>query len=125
MTLEMKTISVVCPSCKEMIDIELPSKLVVNGKMVGIQVPKERCCSDHSFIVFFDENFTVIGYEIADIEFDLNAKVEESSGDLSSFFDVNTLIQSTGVGIASMMLRALLVHGPIYFFDAFDTNDYS
>ncbi|HME51489.1 MAG TPA: hypothetical protein VKM55_04685 [Candidatus Lokiarchaeia archaeon] len=128
MSLDMKSVMIKCPSCNRDIELELPSQLVLNASkhILGIHVPKERCCSEHSFMVFFDKNLKIMGYENADIEFDLKKKPsKQSSDESSSFFDVKVLINAIGIKIVSMMLRALLVHKPIYFIDAFDINDYA
>lgn len=128
MSLEMKRVTIKCPSCKKEIKLDLPSKLALDAKnnLLGIHVPKERCCSNKSFMVFFDKNFKIIGYENADIEFDLKKKPsKQSSDEPSSVFDVNVLIDAIGINIASRMLRAVLVHKPIYFINAFDLNDYA
>ncbi|HME55508.1 MAG TPA: hypothetical protein VKM55_25105 [Candidatus Lokiarchaeia archaeon] len=127
MNTDTKPVTIACPSCKKEVTIEIPSFLVREAQdgILKIQIPQDRCCSLHSFMVFIDKNFTVRGYQYADIEFNMKpAKPFVKGDDEEAIFDTNELLDAVGIDVAAMMLRTVLVNRPIVFLNTFDLNNY-
>ena len=130
MATDTKSVTIVCPICKKQVAIEIPVLLVREAQdgILKIQIPQDRCCGLHSFMVFIDKHFDVRGYQHADIEF--NLKVAGNSSNLDhadAIFDTNELLDAVGIDVAAMMLRTALVDKQIFFinmFDEFDPNNY-
>jgi hypothetical protein len=127
MIVETRAVTITCPICKSVVNIELPTFLVQEAQenMVKVQIPQEKCCPSHSFMVFIDKNFKVRGYQHADLEFNLKARKALPPGaDESEFlaFDVNELISTVGIDIAAMILRTILIRKPVLFLNTFDLN---
>jgi len=131
MNVETKKVTVSCPVCKKEVDIELPTSLVKEAPdgILKIQIPIEKGCLLHSFMVFIDKNFKVRGYQQADIEFNLKASkhvpgLPLAAGDSEiQSFDVNELISTVGVEVAAMMLRAILMNKAVLFMNTYDLNN--
>ncbi len=124
----MVAISIKCPSCNREFQIDLPSNLisVSRGNMLGITVSKDRCCSDKSFMAFFDTNFKVLGYEVADVEITFRTRDKKNIiTNSTSAIDINSIIDVVGANIVSILMRAILVQKPIFFLDSFDKDDYA
>ncbi|MEX2685074.1 MAG: hypothetical protein Q6373_026100 [Candidatus Sigynarchaeota archaeon] len=131
MYVETKKVTVSCPVCKKEVDIELPTTLVKEAPdgILKIQVPIEKGCPSHSFMVFIDKNFKVRGYQQADLEFNLKpsraafSPLPAAAESEIQSFNVNDLINTVGVEIAAMMLRTILVKKPVLFMNTYDLNN--
>lgn len=126
---ETRSVTITCPVCRNKeLAIELPTFLVKESQdnILKIQIPQEKCCPLHSFMVFIDKNFKVRGYQHADLEFNLKpgkaAAPSPLDGELLSF-DVHELINTVSMDIAAMMLRAIIINKPVLFLNTFDLND--
>jgi hypothetical protein len=123
MNVETKAVTISCPICKKEVGIELPTFLVKEAQdnILKIQIPQEKCCPLHSFMVFIDKNYKVRGYQQADLEF--NMKAGKSAACLQPgldeskilSFDVHELISTVGIDIAAMILRTILINKPVLF----------
>jgi hypothetical protein len=131
MLVETRAVTVSCPVCKKELEIELPTFLVKEAQdnILKVQIPQDKCCPLHSFMVFIDKNYKVRGYQHADLEFNLKASKSTTSlppgiadNEILSF-DVHELISTVGIDIAAMILRAILINKPVLFLNTFDLND--
>jgi len=64
-----KKVNATCPICKKSNSLDIPS-IVFSQKKIGtikIQIPAGVVCPDHQFIIFFDSEGNVRGYEKIDI----------------------------------------------------------
>ncbi len=130
MIVETRSVTISCPVCKKMVDIELPTFLVQESQdnIVKVQIPQDKCCPLHSFMVFIDKNFKIRGYQHADLEFNLKARKGTISlppgVDVSEIlaYDVHELINTVGIDISAMILRTILIKRPVLFLNTFDLN---
>ena len=78
---DLALIHVVCPSCKEKKDLNIPTKIINQAKqLTTVSVPSGTVC-EHGFQAFVDKNFAVRGYQKVDFEF---YKMEFYEGGLES-----------------------------------------
>jgi hypothetical protein len=64
----VKTISVICPICKERKNVNIPFNITENGKELStISLQKGLVCS-HIFQIFVDKQFKIRGYQNVDFE---------------------------------------------------------
>ncbi len=125
MTVEVKPIKVICPTCKREKSVEIPVFLVNDAQdgMLKVQIPLGACCPEHSFMAFVDKKFVVRGYQNADIEFKIGDKektAREKKEEGLKDFSVTDMVNTIGPDIFSVILRGILVGIPILFLDTFD-----
>ncbi len=126
MTVEVKTIKVICPTCKKEKGIEIPVFLVNDAQdgVLKVQIPQGACCPEHSFMAFVDKKFVVRGYQNADIEFKVGGPREKAAVDKKEEglkdFSVPDMVNTIGPDIFAVILRGILVGIPILFLDTFD-----
>ncbi|NMC05635.1 MAG: hypothetical protein GYA24_10510 [Candidatus Lokiarchaeota archaeon] len=125
MTVEVKPIKVICPSCKCEKNIDIPAFLVNDAKdgMLKVQIPQGACCPEHSFMAFVDKKFVVRGYQNADIEFKIGEReksAKEKKEEGLKGFTVPEMINTIGPDICAVILRGILVGIPVLFLDTFD-----
>ncbi|MEX2682725.1 MAG: hypothetical protein Q6373_014075 [Candidatus Sigynarchaeota archaeon] len=126
MTVEVKPIKVICPTCRKEKSIEIPVFLVNESQdgVLKVQIPQGACCPEHSFMAFVDKKFVVRGYQNADIEFKVGPPREKVAADKKGEglkdFSVPDMVNTIGPDIFAILLRAILVGIPILFLDTFD-----
>ncbi|MBN2153634.1 MAG: hypothetical protein JW839_19415 [Candidatus Lokiarchaeota archaeon] len=126
MTVEVKSIKVICPTCRKEKGIEIPVFLVNEAAdgVLKVQIPQGACCPEHSFMAFVDKKFVVRGYQNADIEFKLGGQKERVVADKKDEglkdFSVTDMVNTIGPDICAVILRGVLVGIPVLFLDTFD-----
>ena len=65
----MRELEISCPTCGSVKNIKIPKELFTQKKSgcIKVQVPFGAVCSTHQFVVFFDQNGLIRGYEKLDI----------------------------------------------------------
>lgn len=113
-----KVLSIVCPTCGKVKNINVPEAIFSQKKFgtVKIQIPVNAVCPEHQFIVFVDTKGIIRGYEKIDI---LMSKISpEADRETAGRVNLRILIQIFGLyGIFS------LIHGKIFNYLSYIIKD--
>jgi len=109
-----KVLEVVCPTCGEMKNINIPEAVFSQKKFgtVKIQIPINAVCSEHQFIVFVDIKGKIRGYEKIDIH--MSTIIPEVEKEVPGAVNLRNLIQIFGIYGIFSLIHAKIFNYPSY-----------
>jgi hypothetical protein len=109
-----KVLEVICPTCGEMRNINIPESIFSQKKFgtVKIQIPINVVCPEHQFIVFVDNEGKIRGYEKIDIH--MAKLTPEIERDVSGRINLRNLIQIFGIYGIFSLIHAKIFNYPSY-----------
>lgn len=109
-----KVLEVVCPTCGEMKNINIPEAIFSQKKFgtVKIQIPINAVCHEHQFIVFVDTKGKIRGYEKIDIH--MSTISPEIEKEVSGAVNLRNLIQIFGIYGIFSLIHAKIFNYPSY-----------
>lgn len=120
-----KVLEVVCPTCGEMKNINVPEALFSQKKFgtVKIQIPINAVCPEHQFIVFVDTKGKIRGYEKIDIH--MATVSPEVDRKVPGVVNLRNLIQIFGIYGIFSLIHAKIFNYPSYILknDGFEYSE--
>ncbi|KKK40600.1 hypothetical protein LCGC14_0500770 [marine sediment metagenome] len=111
---QFKILEVVCPTCGNAKNINVPAAVFAQKKFgtIKIQVPINAVCPEHQFIVFVDTKGIIRGYDKIDLQ--VAAVTSEIATDVDRSLNLRKLIQIFGIyGILSL-IHSKIFNYPVY-----------
>lgn len=110
-----KKVNVTCPICKKSNSLDIPS-IVFSQKKIGtikIQIPKGVVCPDHQFIIFFDSEGKVRGYEKIDISMTMPQKKKDET-EIMEELTLKKMISIFGTYEFYSLVHAKIFNYPVF-----------
>ncbi|MFX1366130.1 MAG: hypothetical protein ACFFCE_18465 [Promethearchaeota archaeon] len=117
MQVQYKLVKVVCPRCGVEKEISVPQSIFEEKKIghIKIRVPKGAACKDHIFIVYLNNQGTILGYESIDLTISSLTKLElreENYVDNGKAVSLRDFIEMIGFQCLAGLIHAKLFNYP-------------
>ncbi|MFW9826859.1 MAG: hypothetical protein ACFFEY_04475 [Candidatus Thorarchaeota archaeon] len=125
MTELFRVLEIICPTCGNIKNINVPESIFSQKKFgtIKIQIPVNAVCSEHQFIVFVDTRGVIRGYEPIDVFMSILSPEHEREA--LRKINLRNLIQTFGIYGIFNLIHAKVFNYPVYIIknNSFEYNE--